>query len=55
MNEKRIADLEHEIHERILDSQYADSWEQSVQIGEDIQRLKKELEKLTVEDVANEK
>lgn len=44
--EEKIRDTENAIESRILDHQYADSWEQSRQISESIDRLKEELQEL---------
>lgn len=44
--DEKIKELENDIHERILDHYYADSWEQARQISEDIRRMKAELAQL---------
>ena len=44
-----IAKREKEIEERVLDRQYADSWEQSAQISEDIDNIQEEIDALKQE------
>lgn len=43
---EEIKILEEEIQSRILDSHYADSWEQAAQISADIKKKEAELAKL---------
>lgn len=43
---KEIKKLEEEIESRILDNNYADSWEQAAQISADIKNKEMELAKL---------
>ncbi|MGM0241202.1 hypothetical protein [Enterococcus sp. AZ103] len=41
--EEEIAELEAKLESRQLDHFYADSWEQAVQISEDIEKIQAEL------------
>ncbi|WPH48394.1 hypothetical protein SHT67_14255 (plasmid) [Enterococcus faecalis] len=43
---KEIKKLEEEIESRILDHNYADSWEQAAQISADIKKKKAKLDSL---------